>query len=313
MKSTHYNCHITSFLKQATLLLLALLCSTIAEGGRVKKKLSKAKNIYLVELSAADLANVRIGDTVDVTVSQSAMIIDGKVIALKGKLAKLKILDRGAVLNKGSKFKITSLNNSGWTNRNFLIYGGTGFSIGANAEYHSSSDLLYGGSFQLLFSKLIEAEAYAQMGFHQKLNGTAVDIIAAGGKLRLYLFDSLNFFAGGRYKIYQENFPTKQKTEQETPTLLFQGDAATTETSITDGYTYHDEDGIYISGGVGMRFDSMKALIGNGFSILIDAGFDYLISEISETIPGYNPLDDDLLGLGEGMSVWGGVTLVYFF
>jgi hypothetical protein len=289
----------------AKLLLLCILSSYDVQAAVIIKPLNIKKNIYLVKLKAAEFAEVSKGAKVDIRFPNSDLILDGKVLGVKKNLAKIKFIDSPVRFKKGSRFKVTKIGGGSTASRGYLNYVGSGLSILITTEYHSNSDLLYGGLLNLSMFEIIELEADAMMGVHHKTNGQSVSITTATGKLKIFFNNLFNIASGVRYKIYQLDKPIISSSS---PTA----EEATTETSETP-YSYHDESALYLNTSVGLRYNSTQSLIGEGFSFSVDIGTDFLISPIEETIPNYDPLDPDLIGLEEGMTLWGKVSLGYFF
>lgn len=293
------------------LLNTGILFSATTHAATVLKPIDVRKNIYLISISNQEIATLEKNKRVDVKIQAVQAIIDGSIVAINiiNRQAKLKILDQGIKLVRGQNLKIKVLNPSIILSREYLEMKGAGISMRASAEYHSNSDILYGGVLTVMFNKNLEVDTGVNLGTHIKTNGNQVSITSADGQLRYFIDDFFNFGVGSRYKLYQETFSTKPKPSESASDTTAQAKTPL----ITDSYTYHDEDAIYISVIIGARFDYRKAALGESFIFAMDAGLDYEVYPISGTIPGYNPLDPDLIGLSPGMTVFGRLSIGYTF
>lgn len=284
--------------------------------GEVVKIHSRSSNIYVIKLSKHETAVLERGQRVDVNVLGSPIIIDGKVRAIntRKRRALVKILDLGIKLVPGQRTTLKPLNPSSLAGRKFVQYKGAGLSLRGSAEFHSNYDILLGGLASLTFSKYAEIDADVYTGFHDKQAGNQVGIFAVGGRLRIFVWEGLNIAAGARYKVYSEDIPPP-KTSNANKNEEGQTDTTQSQTAakITDGYEYHDEDAVFITASTGLRLDFLNSMIAESFVLAIDVGVDFEVLLLSETIEGYHPIDPDLIGLPDGTTLFGRLSLGYYF
>lgn len=284
--------------------IFALLPSDL-QAGKVESVLSSNQRTYRIQLSKRDAAHVNIGKRVELELPDQQKVIVAKIIAQKQKLIKVRLLTKNVHLNPGQMVWLKSLDKSAWADRFFISNVGAGFGIKPYLEFHSNTDLTYGAFAMISARQDIDLQLGAGLGVHQKSGGKTVDITELSAGLKFFPSNVFYISAKAKYKLYQESFSAKTQTSQRTSS---EQQNQIPETSL---YNFHDEMNIYGSAGVGLAFYSKKSTIGKSFAIEVGAGVEFVILELDETIPDYNPLDENLIDIDD--TIWTRASVGYIF
>ena len=294
------------------LLFATCFTSCSASAATVINSYDIKNSIYVIKLNKNEIYQFERGYKVDIRLPNADLILDGKILSVKKNKARLKVFDTQIKFPKGTRLIIKNLQTKSSASRFYISKAGVGLSTLLTVEYHSNTDIMYGLLASFSFLKELDLEFDGMLGVHNKVNGQTVAITSLSGKLKFFPLDFLSIAAGAKYKLYSLDKPklTAQQIPGQSPTATAPTTSAATE---NPNYPYHDESNIYLTASAGLRYDTKKAAIGRGFSLAIDAGVDFIISEVQETIPGFNPLDEDLLQLDPSMTLWGKLSMGYFF